>query len=237
MDDAVLSQVLTVIIQKLDALEKEIAHARPTPPQHSVSDLVQALSRGGSGPSSPVVNGAGPPGGTPLPESFPSGPEVLSGFELDVPRGAAAVRPRVAAGQRSELTAVSRPGVEWGTLEIPAGRPYAPAPPPQDVAVDGRQLLRCLGDDMVQVRSEDGRLLGAIPMFPDNVETVYTEQRQEMRVGMLAIRTVVVPYNRGIDPRTIVGFVAAPGLEDGPLTTGAVGRGANLENPDIGRRA
>ena len=223
-----LVALLTNIVERLDALEK--ANARPASPLSALADLLPPQSREGQGASSPVVFGANgrATGEQPLPDS----PPVFEGFDTYDTRGAGRVPHRMAVSERPQPPAVPGPGV----IEVPAGRPYTTAPAPEEPAIDGKQFIRCVGDDWVQVRSEDGRLLGAMPSFPEDVQVVYTELRQEMTVGMLAVRAVVVPYNRGIDPSKIVGFVPAPGLEAGPLTTGAVGRGANLENQDIGRR-
>lgn len=173
-----------------------------------------------------------PNGGATSEQSFSNSEALPEGTYLNDPRTERRLPHRMAVSERPEPSAFPGPGV----IEVPAGRPYTTAPAPEEPAIDGKQFIRCVGDDWVQVRSEDGRLLGAMPSFPEDVQVVYTELRQEMTVGMLAVRAVVVPYNRGIDPSKIVGFVPAPGLEAGPLTTGAVGRGANLENPDIGRR-
>lgn len=118
---------------------------------------------------------------------------------------------------------------------MPAGR-YEPAPPPREAALEGSQFIRCTDDAWVQVRTEDGKLLGAIPAFPADVDRVFTQARQELSVGMIAVRAVVVPYNAGVDPFAIQGFVPGPGVVRGPLSTGAVGLNANLDNPDIGRR-
>ena len=98
--------------------------------------------------------------------------------------------------------------------------------------MSGQQMLQCYGRDFVPVHTEDGVLLGAIPTFADAVEQVYTRQGTALSVGWLALRTVVAPYNRGIDPGQIDGFIPAPGYRPGPLTTGPQGRG---DNPDVGR--
>ena len=104
--------------------------------------------------------------------------------------------------------------------------------PPTEVSVAGSAMLQCYGRDFVPVHTEDGVLLGAIPTFGESVEQVYTRQGTALSVGWLALRTVVAPYNRGIDPGQIDGFIPAPGYRPGPLTTGPQGRG---DNPDVGR--
>ena len=102
--------------------------------------------------------------------------------------------------------------------------------PPTEVSVAGSAMLQCYGRDFVPVHTEDGVLLGAIPTFADAVEQVYTRQGTALSVGWLALRTVVAPYNRGIDPGQIDGFIPAPGYRPGPLATGQRG-----DNPDVGR--
>jgi len=104
------------------------------------------------------------------------------------------------------------------------------------VAQAGSQFLRAVDDEFVQVRAEDGRLLGAIPKFGADVEQIHTQQGQQLNVGMVAVRAVVIPYNQSIDPYDIQGFIPAPGIQRGALTTGMIGQGRNLDNPDIGRR-
>lgn len=81
----------------------------------------------------------------------------------------------------------------------------------------GADFIRATNDDRVQVRAEDGTLLGSVPRFADNIETLTCSTSQTVPVWTAAIRIVVVPYSQGVDPRTIAGFDPVPGLAEGPL--------------------
>lgn len=232
MDDQ-LAEVLKVILLKVDQLERQVNSGRQsTPIAEGLAGALSALSRGGQ-PAPQSVEQVSTRG-TDEPEPQPPRPQVFSGFAEDDSAGVVRLPNRVAPSQRPIAPAVPRPGIDF-QIEVPAGR-YERAPVPREAAVEGQQFIQCLGDQWVQVRSEDGILLGAMPTFGSDIQIIFTEQRQQLAVGMLAIRTVVVPYNQQIDPRDIHGFVAAPGLQRGPLQTGPVGRQANLDNPDIARQ-
>ena len=169
-----------------------------------------------------------------LSETIPDRQEILASGLRDDPRGHPELPRRVAPRERPQPAAVSRPGVDFA-VEVPRGR-YAEAPSPEEAALKGSQFIQTQGDQYVQVRAEDGTLLGCMPSFSGDIDRVFTEMRQELSVGMLAVRAVVVPYNKGIDPFSIAGFIPGPGVQRGALSTAPVGQGANLENPDVGRR-
>ena len=90
----------------------------------------------------------------------------------------------------------------------------------------GDQFLRATQDQYVQVRSEDGVLIGCMPNFSSDIEVVHTSDGKLVNVGLCAVRAVVIPLNAGIDPRTIDGFMAIPGLPPGPLAVSQPAYGA-----------
>ena len=209
--------------------------------QHSLSPALQAalqaIPREGLG----VPAGVGRPDPEGPSSPLPSRQEVSGGLGASGGPSGFEVPPHMADRQRPRPPSIPRPAVAGpepiASLQVPLRPGMEPvnSAVPHSVAIDGRDLIRAYSPGMIPVHAEDGLLLGCMPAFGDSVEKVYTRHLQEMSVGALMLRTVVVPYNVGIDPFDIEGFQPAPGIQPGPLSTGPIGPGANRQNPDVGR--
>jgi len=247
MDENLLAAVLAQFGERLTAIEGALNNVRPAPESTTIERTLQTFATVGQPASDRLVprDVQSTEVGEPIPDwaalSQSNRLVVTEGFDTLPLNGLTSQRPKPSTLSRSgigsgEIAAQehSRVGVDF-TIE--ATRGYLKAPPPDDrVALSGQQFIRASDDQFVQVRSEDGRLLGAMPSFPADIERINTQDGHTLSVGMVAVRSVVVPYNQGINPFHIQGFIPAPGVQEGPLTTGVFGAGLNLDNPDIGRR-
>lgn len=216
MDEAALITLLTTLVQKVDALERRQADVRPSPFSEVLEGAVSPQPGVGQQPPQRMdpSHPQWPPGGGAIAPS----PALYDGTEWDDPRHQAGVSNRVAPRQRDQSAPVPRSGVDFALdLSNAAGR-YSPAPPPHEAAYSGQEFLQATSDEYIQVRSEDGKLLGCMPTFGD-IQQVHTQRLQTLNVGMVAVRTVVVPYNQGINPYEIHGFIPIPSLPNSALST------------------
>src|SRR5215831_10349307 len=165
----------------------------------ALSAALQAFGR--SGPTvPPAVDGRDPD--QPWSDERAGPPIPRSPVEYGGPPGSP-VLGHVATRIGPEPTPIPRPAVGRPEAQLPLRPGMEPVRPPTEASVAGTSMLQCYGRDYVPVHAEDGVLLGAVPTFGDSVEEVYTRHGQALSVGWLALRTLVAPYNRGIDPGQI----------------------------------
>src|SRR5215469_14583282 len=201
IDENLLARVLADFGNRLTAIEGALSHASRSNPSEPAQPAAPALSPiAGSGQSPPsrldAANEQAPdvpqlePDWSALPNRFsPPNPEGTTGISLDSYSG---LRPRTSSVPRSRIAEAgvgtgqvaaasqSRQGVDFAV----EGRAYPQGPAPDNrVAQAGSQFLRAVDDEFVQVRAEDGRLLGAIPKFSADVEQIHTQQGQQLKVG------------------------------------------------------
>lgn len=100
------------------------------------------------------------------------------------------------------------------------------------------QFLRALNDQWLQVRTDDGTLLGTVPAPADlaSVERLQNTKGQQVPVGWVLMAAVRIERAGGLNPFDLYDFEPAPGVTPESVGLGPLGApGEKQADPDIGK--
>ena len=95
---------------------------------------------------------------------------------------------------------------------------------------DLSKIARMYHDEYVQVRTDDGRLLGVVPTFGGDITSIFTKSGRTLSVGAVLMRAIHVPTGQDINPYDLYDFIPVPGLPNQTIDL----RGVKRDDPDTG---
>jgi len=99
-----------------------------------------------------------------------------------------------------------------------------------------QDLIQCYEDQYVQVRTDDGKLLGVVPNFGADISQIRNKHGQTLSVGVVAMRAVHVPTGQGFNPYDLYDFKPAPGVRNEVIELKGLGQaGQPYTDPDVAK--